>query len=715
MSLDGVAEAILIGVVFPSLLWFHPRFLRTWLARGAVVALLAWKAFAMSALVPDGWCVRFEPGRPLVSDATSVVPHSWDVRADWLAQQPACSAVMRRPYNGLGEFPVWFFNLPAADGFYPVEGDRPPTARTAMTVTGFVDAPRSGEMRIELGADMLETTAIYVDGKPFRDAAGLEPGIHRIRVESMLVGYLWRFVPLWNGADLWSSSAQATLKRPSRLDHMMRPAGGWLVTILVSVWMVAWTASFLARIGSPVVLAWMVTASACLGALVANDHVDAGRWCVAALAGAALLPVPTRLRNLPGAFALIGIPWLTLIVVSGAGDIGRFWLYGVGHDAWMFQRNAYRIVMQGYWLEGGSRTFWFQPLYRWIVGVLHLVFGDSSVGERYWDGACLLATGLFAWRVADAYAGFRAGLVAAALTLGVVALGTPWTQLGQGLGENSSAGFLYLAAWVALRSRRGAWSRAVAAGGLATLAFYARLNNLPIALSVALFALPARARVRRVLQAWPWRRTVAWRTAVTVPAVIVIGLMLFAWRTWHYTGVFSPFYGTQRELLAIWQPGMSAGAALVRGLASAMMVLTVNDPARFDWRALPVMAGAAAAVLAVLGVPRFRDLPAAPTFFFLAGISAAFVARGSAYAGRFSVHVIAITCALAVCAASSLVRSTARRTAVEPGGGAAAVVSRPSGPLCDPGPVTSGVGSTTAKTGSAASVRDPRCAGPSPR
>lgn len=670
LPLDGVAEAILIGVVFPSLLWFHPGFLRTYLGRGAVVALLAWKAFALAALVPDGWCVRFEPGRPLVSDATSAVPHSWDVRADWLAKQPACSAVMRRRYTGLGEFPVWFFNLPAANGMYPVEGDRPPTARTAMTVTGLIDVSRAGEMRFEFGADMLDTTTISVDGEPVRDAVHLDPGIHRIRVDSMLVGYRWRFVPLWDGADLWSSSAKATLKRPSRLDRAMRPAGGWLVTILASVWMVAWIASFLTRIRSPAVLAWMVISSACLGALAATDHVDAGRWCVVALAGAALLPVPTRLRNLPGAFVLIGIPWLTLIVASGAGDIGRFWLYSVGDDWWTFQRNAYRIVMQGYWLEGGSPTFWFQPLYRWIAGMLHLLFGDSSVGERYWDGACLLATALFAWRVADAYAGFRAGLVAAALALGVLALGTPWTLVGRGLAEISSAGFLCLAACVAMRSRRGPWRNAVAAGLLATLAFYGRLNNLPMAFSVALFALPARVPVRRVFEARRLRIPVAWRTALTVPIVIVVGLLLFAWRTWHYTGVFSVFYGTQRELLAIWQPGMSAGAAVSRGLASAMMVLSVNDPARFDWRALPVMAGAAAAVLAVIGVPRFRDLPAAPTFFFLAGISAAFVARGSAYAGRFSVHVIGVTCALAVCAASSLGQSSARGTGAKWGRGA---------------------------------------------
>jgi hypothetical protein len=195
LPLDGVVKAIVIGVVFPSLVWFHPAFLRSRLARGSVVALLAWKAFALFALVPDGWCVRFEPGRPLVRDAASVVPHSWDVRADWLDGQPACSAVMRRPYNGLGEFPVWFFNLPAADGGYPVEGDRPPTARTAMTVTGYLDAPRAGEMRIELGADMIETTRMYVDAEPFQTVAPLSAGLHRIRIESMLAGESWAIRP----------------------------------------------------------------------------------------------------------------------------------------------------------------------------------------------------------------------------------------------------------------------------------------------------------------------------------------------------------------------------------------------------------------------------------------------------------------------------------------------------------------------------------------
>jgi hypothetical protein len=662
LPLDVVVEAVSIGIVFPSLLWFHPRFLRTSLAHGFIVALLAWKVFAATSLVPDGWCVRFVPGRPLVSNATSDVPHSWDVRADWLARQPACSAIMRRPYNGLGEFPVWFFNLPAANGMYPVEGDRPPTARTRMTVTGFVSADTAGTMRFVFGSDMRGTTGVFVDDEPAGDETAITPGVHRVRVDSLLVGDAWRFVPLWNGADLWSSGVSATLQRPSRLDDLARPAGNRLVTVLVFAWILCWTLSFLARVDAVEMVAWSAVASAGLGLLAANGLVDAARWGVAALAGAAFLRVPSRHRTLTGAFVLIGIPWLALIVASGEGEIGRFRLYTVGDDYWTFQRNAYRIVLQGYWLEGGSVTFWFQPLYRWIAGVIHLLFGDSSVGERYWDGACLLATALFAWRVADAYAGFRAGIVAAALTLGVLALGTPWALIGQGLGENSSAGFLALAAFAALRSRRGPAGVAVIAGILATLAFYARLNNLPMAIAVAVFALPLRLPVRMLAHVrLSWKR-VAWRTAVVVPAVVGVGLLLFAWRTWHYTGIFSLFYGTQRQLLAVWQPGMPAATALLHGLSSAMMVLTVNDPAQFDWRALPVLAGAAAAALAVIGVPRLRDLPAAPTLFFLAGISAAFVARGSAYAGRFSVHIVGVTCALAVCAASSLARPRAGRT-----------------------------------------------------
>ena len=46
-------------------------------------------------------------------------------------------------------------------------------------------------------------------------------------------------------------------------------------------------------------------------------------------------------------------------------EIGAFTSYSP--DDWLaYQVAGYRIFMDGYWLEGGTPTFDYQPLYRWI-------------------------------------------------------------------------------------------------------------------------------------------------------------------------------------------------------------------------------------------------------------------------------------------------------------------------------------------------------------
>ena len=130
VPLEGVAEAILIGFTVPALWWFHPRFLRTALARVSIVALIVWKISSTLLFAQDGWCVRFEPERPFAKDA-GPVPHAWDLRADWRSFVPACSAVMTRSYHDPYEFPAWFFNLPPPNESWPVPEDRPPLARVA--------------------------------------------------------------------------------------------------------------------------------------------------------------------------------------------------------------------------------------------------------------------------------------------------------------------------------------------------------------------------------------------------------------------------------------------------------------------------------------------------------------------------------------------------------------------------------------------------------
>jgi hypothetical protein len=261
---------------------------------------------------------------------------------------------------------------------------------------------------------------------------------------------------------------------------------------------------------------------------------------------------------------------------------------------------------------------------------------------------------MLSFRITRTLAGFRWGLVAAALPLAVFALGTAHYLMGFGLSEISSAGLMSMAALCAIRSRGGSAAAAIAAGVLATLGFYTRLNNGIMAVGVALFALPLSLPLRAMIRPSVWWPRVSWRTVFGVGGGIALGLLVFAWRNWHYSGVFSVFYGTQRYIVAIWQPGMALTTYIQALAHNLLLVLTVNDPPRFDVYALPVLGGAMVAVLSLCGVSRFRELPAAAVLFFCAAIAGAFITHGWVYAGRFSMHVLPITCALTTCGAAKL-------------------------------------------------------------
>jgi hypothetical protein len=136
---------------------------------------------------------------------------------------------------------------------------------------------------------------------------------------------------------------------------------------------------------------------------------------------------------------------------------------------------------------------------------------------------------------------------------------------------------------------------------------------------------------------------------------VSVGLWLFTARTYYYTKVPSMLFGTTAALNSVWQSSDTMGAATARVASSVMMLLTMNDPPAFDARALPVMAGFAIAVLGVAQVGRFRRLPLNLCAFGVASIIGALVARGTAYPGRFSVHLIPVTVSLSTCAVALFV------------------------------------------------------------
>jgi hypothetical protein len=604
------------------------------------------------------------------------------VRADWRSPTPQCSAVMTRPYADYKQFPAWFFNLPPADNNLPQPEDRPPYATLDMTVRGYLDTGEAGELGLETGASM--TTAMVIDGAevPAADAthhrANVASGRHFIQIKSHLTGNNWRFAPYWNGALMGSGGFDgATLSVPSAFDRAIRGPLSLLIQILGAALALGWIGWFVRCWGDPVTLGWSMIASLIVGWLGAHPGPNFvttpwATWSITALGLAAALNVPKAKQDLRGAFVLIGIPWLVFITAVHASHIGRFSTYAGGDDMWMFQRFAYKIYLQGFWLQGGELTFWFQPFYRWIAGALHMLFGDSSIGEFWWDALCMTAWALFAYQAVAAIHGFRWAIAAAVLCLTIVVQGPPWLFIGIGLSDIASAGFIYFAALTLMSAKLRGEVRlgtAIGAGALAAIGFYTRLNNLPMALASSAFALSLATPAVDLWRPRAWWPRVSWRGAIAFVTTIGVALMLFAWRTYHYTGVFSVLYGTTWRNHALWEAGQPLSQIAAAMWSSLMMVLTFNDPPRFAWYAIPLLFGAVVALAALLRIRIVRDVPLALAAFFLVACSAALAARGVAYAGRFSVHLLGAGCALTICAIASAVRMLGSSRSSDPARG----------------------------------------------
>jgi hypothetical protein len=656
IPLDRPVEAALLGLLLAFLVVLEPRILRRSIYRGLVIALVIWKAASGAALVQDGWCLQFTTPQPLYRNM-GLVPHAWDVRADWRSPAPRCSAVMTRPYPSIDRFPIWFYNLPPAVLEEPAtEADRPPRVTLKFALSGFLNVRQPGVFQLGAGEDVRASgrlDGVEVSSEVLAAGLPVPPGDHYIAIEGDLRDSGWRLTPAWNGDDLWPQSI-ATMSASSAIDRWARPWGGYVPALVIS-WLLAVS---LIMIGRRARSGPALAFSGIAAALAAASTIG-GRPALMRLVPVLLIPVaairwPRRLQTWFGACLLVGVPFLALIAAMAAPQAGAVTWYTAGDDWWMFQRYAYRIFLQGYWLEGGQPTFWFQPLYRWIAGALHMVFGDSSIGEVFWDGACVLTGAMFAFATTRAFATFRWAIAAAVATLAVFLVGPPWYLIGRGLSEITSAGLIYAAALLALRGRHGHWPSIAAAGALAVLGFYTRLNNLTIAAAVALFALPVRLPAAEL---WTPRRLMARASPPVIAGVlgaIAAGLGLFALRTWYYTGVFSLFYGTQASALTVWQETDDGQSTPYRVIGSVLMMLTMNDPPRFDVRAIPIIVGVLASALAVVRTPLFRRLPLNLVGFCLAGFSGSLIARGTAYPGRFSVHLVPVAAALTMCVLSML-------------------------------------------------------------
>jgi hypothetical protein len=654
IPLDGAAEAIVVGVVFPALWWLDRAILERTAARALIAALLALK-IGGSFLGQEGLCARFSTAAPLEGailtmpvDEPRGVLRSWDVRADWRAGDPACTAIFDRPYATAAEFPAWFLNI--------LDQLRPGGRDLSMVVTGAITVPDEGAFTVRTGEDMqvrgrIGAADVAADaGRDIR--VQLAPGTHSIALDAHLTGDRWRFMPEWNGTPAWRS-VLLTVSTPGTGARAAGRSFAAVTTIVVASLLGWWMLIAAGRVNpGAAALAWTAAAVALVIGVAITGRFE--RAVGLLLAGCVWIPIATAKRNLRSAFVMVGVPWLAYFVTRALPLVGHVSAYS--WDDWLaYQIAGARIYMHGFWLEGGSSTFDYQPLYRWISGALHLVFGDSSVGETYLDASCLLAGSLLAFSLVRPVGGFRAALLATTGTLATFTLGTPWYFVGRGLSETVAAGFAFAAALFLMRAKLGRLRVAAAAGFLAVLMFYTRLNHLPFAVSLLALLLPLSTSTRLSALAHGVRR-VRLASAAAYAAVLAAGVALFAARTWWYTGVFSLLYGTSLKnndtglrvsTIASFEPWKKVAHSL-----SALMWM--NEPPRPDPRALLVAGGAVVAIAALSQVPRMREVPAAIVAVVVGSTLSSFLAHAHGYPGRMSIHLIPFAVSAAAVAATRL-------------------------------------------------------------
>ena len=228
------------------------------------------------------------------------------------------------------------------------------------------------------------------------------------------------------------------------------------------------------------------------------------------------------------------------------------------------------------------------------------------------------------------------------------ALGTTWFFVGRGLSETVGAGFGFAAAFFLLRGRLGRRRSIVAAGILAGLMFYTRLNYLVTAAALVAFLLPMRVPLSRVIATVTQRLRVG--PAVGFLGMIAVSVVLFMARTWWYTGRFSALYGTslKNNDIGLRITTIADPEVWQRVRHSLGSLILMNEPPHLDARAVLVIAGTAMVVLAAIQVPPFRRLPASLLIVMLGACASAFVVHTHNYPGRMSIPLIPFACASAV-------------------------------------------------------------------
>jgi hypothetical protein len=240
-------------------------------------------------------------------------------------------------------------------------------------------------------------------------------------------------------------------------------------------------------------------------------------------------------------FLFYGIIILSYFSHVWRHTLGKWNLWSPGDDWTAYQGFARKIVVGEEWLNAGEGIFTMQPLYRYFVGIYHLLFGQSAFAQNMADVWCVLGatTIIVAFAIKFRFSPiliFTVSMVYLAINF----ISSLRYHIGRGLVENHAMIFMMLAAWFLYSIRERGGYRIILATLFGIFGYWTRQDHLGAIAGLAFLSLEP---IQGATGDWKgyWDRfKLQWKVFAWYWGVGVLSVLLICFRNWWLGGAFYP-------------------------------------------------------------------------------------------------------------------------------------------------------------------------------
>jgi hypothetical protein len=317
-------------------------------------------------------------------------------------------------------------------------------------------------------------------------------------------------------------------------------------------------------------------------------------------------------------------------------EIGQMTFFSIGDDWTDYQNLARDIVVKGDFWQTSYPIFVHQPLYRYFVGFLHLLFGQSVVAQQFLD----------VWSVLGA----SCILVSLAVKFGLTlpfASGTSFLYLiptfggdfrhsiGRGLQEPVAMLFMMLALWAAAQYNEGRVRQALLAGLFAAIGFWLRMDHFGVLAGTAFLVFDFTSEstkknwisfIKEILSYKLW--------LFLFFSILLLAFFMIPFRNWIFSGHFA--INTPSNINFLLSHSWLTGFNSFR-----LLLLASEGPAA--WTSFILIPGTVIGLLALIwrGGP-LVDYPLSLGILLIGLLAPYLLVKVNAYTPRFSIHLLPI-------------------------------------------------------------------------